>query len=309
MPTILFRLTAVLHSSGLTILSLAPYVIAGSVVGEYLKTTSWIGLLHRGFSRRPVVSVAVASVIGAVSPLCTYGTVPVVLALYKSGAALPPLISFLAVSSMMNPQLFIMTWGGVSPEMAIARLASVLVFGVAFGLAMYKVPVRWVANPAISRTADAESCATAQCGHSAHRSAARAESGVRGLALSILRNVEFVGLYFVIGVIVGSAVEEFVPREWVVSALGQDRVLSVLLAAVMGIPLYACGGASIPVIRLLIEQGMSKSAALAYFIVGPATRVAPLMALMAVLRPGFLIAYVVALVAFSCLIGLAYPTF
>ena len=60
MPTILFRLTAVLHSSGLTILSLAPYVIAGSVVGEYLKTTSWIRLLHRGFNRRPAVSVAAA---------------------------------------------------------------------------------------------------------------------------------------------------------------------------------------------------------------------------------------------------------
>ena len=51
------------------------------------------------------------------------------------------------------------------------------------------------------------------------------------------------------------------------------QVLSVLLAAVMGIPLYV-RGASIPVIRLLIEQGMSKSAALR-FIVGPATRVAP----------------------------------
>lgn len=309
MPTILFRLTAVLHSSGLTILSLAPYVIAGSVVGEYLKTTSWIRLLHRGFNRRPAVSVAAASVIGAVSPLCTYGTVPVVLALYRTGAALPPLISFLAVSSMMNPQLFIMTWGGVGPEMAIARLASVLVFGVAFGLVMYKVPVAWVANPAISRTADDESCAAAQCDAGVHRSGSRARNDARGLALSVLRNLEFVGLYFVIGVIVGSAVEEFVPREWVVSALGQDRVLSVLLAAVMGIPLYACGGASIPVIRLLIEQGMSKSAALAYFIVGPATRMAPLMALMAVLRPGFLIAYVVALVAFACLIGLAYPAF
>ena len=135
MPTILFRLTAVLHSSGLTILSLAPYVIAGSVVGEYLKTTSWIGLLHRGFNRRPAVSVAAASVIGAVSPLCTYGTVPGFWHYtHRSGSS--PLISFLAVSSMMNPQLFIMTWGGVGPEMAIARLASVLVFGVAFGLVM-----------------------------------------------------------------------------------------------------------------------------------------------------------------------------
>jgi uncharacterized membrane protein YraQ (UPF0718 family) len=292
-------------------LSLAPYVIAGSVVGEYLKTTSWIRLLHTGVNRRPVISVVAASLIGAVSPLCTYGTVPVVLALYRTGVALPPLISFLAVSSMMNPQLFIVTWGGVGPEMAIARLISVVVFGVALGLVMYKVPVWWAANSAISRTPDEESCAASHSDVGANRSVScmsrsgsLTRSGARGLALNILRNLEFVGVYFVIGVIVGSAVEEFVPREWVVSALGQDRTLSVLLAAVMGIPLYACGGASIPVIRLRIDQGMTRSAALAYFIVGPATRVTPLMALLAVLRPGFLIAYVAAFVAFACLIGL-----
>ena len=51
----------------------------------------------------------------------------------------------------------------------------------------------WVANPAISRTADDESCAAAQCDAGVHRSGS-AQKRARGLALSVLRNLEFVGL-------------------------------------------------------------------------------------------------------------------
>jgi uncharacterized membrane protein YraQ (UPF0718 family) len=53
-------------------------------------------------------------------------------------------------------------------------------------------------------------------------------------------------------------------------------------------------------------MGMSKGAALAFFLVGPATRMTPLMALAAVLRPGFVVLYVLLMLAFSMISGLIY---
>jgi uncharacterized membrane protein YraQ (UPF0718 family) len=82
-----------------------------------------------------------------------------------------------------------------------------------------------------------------------------------------------------------------------------------LLAALLGVPLYACGGGVIPLIRALIEQGMAPAAALAFLIAGPATRVPPLMALATILRPAVVVSYVILLIAYSVLAGLVFGLF
>jgi uncharacterized membrane protein YraQ (UPF0718 family) len=72
----------------------------------------------------------------------------------------------------------------------------------------------------------------------------------------------------------------------------------------LGIPLYACGGGTIPLIHALMGKGMSTGAALAFFIVGPATRIAPLVALSTIIRPSFIGIYILMLFAFAVLSGL-----
>ena len=110
------------------------------------------------------------------------------------------------------------------------------------------------------------------------------------------QNLEYVGFYLLLGVLLGSLVEVVVPASWFSYLFNRSRWFSVLAAAGLGVPLYACGGGVIPFIRTLLEQGMSKGAALTFFLVGPATRITPLMALAAVLRPLFIILYIIILV-------------
>jgi uncharacterized membrane protein YraQ (UPF0718 family) len=88
----------------------------------------------------------------------------------------------------------------------------------------------------------------------------------------------------------------FNPGEW----------FAVPLAAILGIPLYACGGGTIPLIRSLLFSGMAKGSALAFFIVGPATRITPLMAMTSVLRPKLISIYVISLIFYSLIAGLIY---
>ena len=114
------------------------------------------------------------------------------------------------------------------------------------------------------------------------------------------------GFYVVLGILLGSVVEVFVPGEIILAAFSSKNWYSVLFAALLGVPLYACGGGAIPLIRSLILGGMSQGAALAFFVVGPATRVTPLLALSAVLRPKFLAAYVLFLVFYALLVGTLY---
>jgi hypothetical protein len=55
-----------------------------------------------------------------------------------------------------------------------------------------------------------------------------------------------------------------------------------------------------------MEQGMAGGAVLAFLIAGPATRIPPLMALATIVRPLFVVVYVLLLIAYSVVAGLLY---
>lgn len=276
-------------------LPLLPYVVGGVALGESLRYLPWRAALARVLARREIPAVGLAAVLGAISPLCTFGTVPLVIQLLNQGVPPAPLAAFLASSSLMNPQLFIMTWGGLGPAMAAARLLSVLALGGSFGLLASILPRRWVVSPSLLQEA-------ATAGSTGRDGA----GGVWEYLAACWRSLQHVGFYIVIGLLLGAAVERLVPAAWLSLAFRPGRWYSILLAAVLGVPFYACGGGVIPFIRSLLAQGMSRGAALAFFLVGPATRPGPLAALLSILRPAFIALYLVWLTVFAVAAGLLF---
>jgi uncharacterized membrane protein YraQ (UPF0718 family) len=128
----------------------------------------------------------------------------------------------------------------------------------------------------------------------------------KGFAKNSAKTIEYVGLYLVLGVLLGALIEVVVPGRWVLAVFGGGGWYRILLAALLGVPLSACGGGVIPLVHGLMEQGMSSGAALAFLIAGPATRVPPLMALATIVRPMFVVAYVIFLILYSVLAGLVF---
>ena len=284
----------VLVKSGQTLLNIGPYVLLGVLVGEILKLTSWTGFAHRYISKSPFLSVIFAAALGAVSPLCTYGTIPVVIQLFNCGIHIAPLATFLATSSLMNPQLFIMTWGGISPEMAVIRAGTVLLFGLLLGLVLYRVPEALVINPNLMKGRRNEPLNLPD---------EPRQFALRKFLRSNFDTLQYIGFYILIGVIIGAIIEVYIPGRWLAFLFKTNHWVSIFMAALLGVPLYACGGGAIPLIRTLMQEGMSKGAALAFFMVGAATRVTPLTALVTIIRPIFIVLYVVLLILFAVIIG------
>lgn len=287
----------VFTKSGMLLLELFPYVLAGALIGEALKYASWTKVVSKACTTHPFFSISMAAVLGIISPLCTYGTIPIILRLFKMGTPLSVIITFLSTSSLMNPQLFILTWGGVSPDMALARLGAVFVFGILFGLIVLKFSSSSVTNPKI---VNKESVIEFISEH-------RVSSCNKTEYLkSTWSSIQFVGYYLLIGIILGSVIEVFIPGRWIYMLFNPNEWFAVPLAAILGIPLYACGGGTIPLIRSLLLGGMDKGSALAFFVVGPATRVTPLMAMASVVRPRFISFYVISIIIFSLFAGFLY---
>ncbi len=277
-----------------TFWQLFPYVVLGSLLGELLKYTSWTKLIYRYTGHNPIWGILTGTVLGILSPLCTYGTVPVLLVLYKGGVSLAPLIAFLAASSMMNPQLFVMTVGGLGWEIAWLRLLAVFCFSLLTGLLTLPLPESFVVREAVAGDGSAKAEILA-------RGKKKFELG--GYLKSVLKNLLFVGKMMLLGVLI-SVLVDMLPLRLLFGQIDTGSPLGVLVAAMAGIPLYACGGGTIPMVASLLSQGMSRGSALAFLTVGPATRITSLSAIAAIFRKRFLALYVLVLVVFSVLLGL-----
>jgi len=280
-----------------TLLSLLPYLAGGVMIGELLKLTSWTKLVYNWVSKSPVISVISASIIGIISPLCTYGTIPVVIELYKNKVRVAPLIAFLAASSLMNPQLFIMTVGGIGLEMAIARTLAVFLFSFTTGMLCYIIPEKFMVRKDI------------QFYDNSGENILNREKKlfiVKQYAINCLLNLRHIGVYLLAGIILGVIADFYIPKSLIYAAFRAGRVQSILAGALLGIPLSPCGGAAIPLVQAMIINGMGKGTALAFFIVGPATRPAPLIAMATLFTPLFLIGYCLFLIVSAVLMGLVY---
>ena len=77
-----------------------------------------------------------------------------------------------------------------------------------------------------------------------------------------------------------------------------------MMAATIGVPLYACGGGTIPLLQAWLMDGMSLDSAAAFMITGPATKITNLGALKIVLGIKRFALYLVYVMMFSFLSGL-----
>jgi uncharacterized protein len=276
-----------------SLIQLLPYVVAGVLFSESLKFADWADYLKSLPGRAPLMMIILAAMAGMASPLCTYGTIPMVIALFSLGFPLHMLVTFLVASSLMNPQLFLLTWGGIGLKFVLAQVMSVLVFSILLGITIQFLNPIWIINPNI------------QNNQSKHHNS-RSKFSLSTFFKNNLNTLQFIGFYIILGILLGAVIQVYVPSKLFLLLFQSHQWLGVLLGAVLGVPLYACGGGTIPLVKSMMVNGMSSGAALAFFIVGPATRVTPLMALATIIRARFLILYISVLVVFAVTAGLLY---
>ena len=113
------------------------------------------------------------------------------------------------------------------------------------------------------------------------------------------------GLYFLFGIILSALFQRYVPQELMTSLFGGHEAFGVLMAATIGVPLYACGGGTIPLLQAWLLDGMSMGSAAAFMITGPATKITNLGAVKIVLGIKRFLLYLAFVMAFALLCGLA----
>ncbi len=271
------------------------------LIGALLSTLAWRflprGQVGRVLSRRG--SILVAAVLALVSPLCTFAAIPVVGSLLAAGAPAAPLVAFLVASPLMNPALFVFTAGVLGWEMALARVLTAFSLGIVAGLGTQMAMRRGLLDfsglaldPAPGGVSGGDHPLVAE---------------LKTLGRRLGKDLVFIGKFFALGIFIAALTKTFLSAELVRQWLGPGSQWGVPLAVGMGVPLYACGGGTIPIVQIMMEMGMSQGAALAFFIAGPATKFPTLAALGAVFGRRLLGYYLAVVLVGALFWGYVYP--
>ena len=90
--------------------------------------------IKRAFEARPLTAILLATIVGAFSPFCSCGVIPVIASLLISGVPIAPVMSFWIASPSMDPEIFFLSAGMIGWELAVWRLAATLVLSLCAGL-------------------------------------------------------------------------------------------------------------------------------------------------------------------------------
>ena len=230
-----------------------------------------------------------ASILGILSPLCMYGTIPIAASFSQKGMRDDWLAAFMMSSILLNPQLLM--YSAVLGETAFfIRLFSCFIIGVAAGLCV--------------RYFQKSGSFFDFAGFAEPESRDNHPNMFIRLLKNIGRNIKATGIYFFAGIVLSALFQQYVPPETVVYLFGGQKGFGVLMAATLGVPLYACGGGTIPLLLGWLQTGMSMGAAAAFMITGPATKITNLGAVKIVLGAKSFAIYLLFVVLSSMLTGL-----
>ena len=112
------------------------------------------------------------------------------------------------------------------------------------------------------------------------------------------------GLYFLIGTVLSAVFQRYVSSDAMTALFGGNEAFGVLMAATIGVPLYACGGGTIPLLQAWLADGMSMGSASAFMLTGPSTKITNLGALKIVLGVKHFALYIAFVMVFSLVTGL-----
>ncbi len=283
----------ILHFFNFQLKAFFPYWIAGLIAGSLISVfgTAKIGSIVAGLDTKKFSfgKVFLASVLGAVSPLCMYGTVPLVAVLGRKGVAEYLIAAFMVSSILINPNLFVFSFALGTP-LALTRLFLALAAGITAGILIYL----FFRKKNFFRFDNFEGKAKSQ-----------SQLPVLKLLLyDIYRAIRITGPYLIAGLLLTSIFERYLSKELVKLAFGNYHGLGIILAASLGVPIYVCGGGTIPILKGWLDSGMGPGAAIAFMITGPATKVTNLSAVKIILGIKNLILFIAFNFVFAILAGI-----
>ena len=196
----------------------------------------------------------VSALLGTVTPFCSCSSIPLFIGFTGAGLPLGVTFSFLISSPMVDLGSLVLLTSIFGVKIALVYVVFGLVVAVAGGALIERLHMEQYVE-------DLVKTAPAALGEAASLTRRDRLNYAKEQALSTFRKVL---PYLLIGVGVGALIHNWLPQTWVETILGGGNPLGVVLATVVGVPMYADIFGTIPVAEALLSKGAQLGAILSF---------------------------------------------
>ena len=252
-----------------------------------------------------IAGYLIASGFGAISPFCSCSSIPLFLGFTSAGIPLGITMSFLITSPLINEVAVILLGSILGIKFMVIYVAigisSGIIGGIIIDLLKADRYLTVIGQKALEQSSspdrkqDFSGLADKISGYKYRHNFAAAE---------VKTIFSRVWIWVLVGVGLGAAMHGFIPDNWILDHLGSGQWWSVPGAVLLGIPLYANASGVIPVIEILIKQGLPVGTAMAFMMSVVAASFPEFIMLKQVMKPRLLLIFFVILLIFFTLAGL-----
>jgi uncharacterized membrane protein YraQ (UPF0718 family) len=275
----------------------APYVVLGFLIAGIIHYWVPQKILHQHLGGDSPFTLFKAVGVGCILPLCSCGTIPLGIGLYRSGAAIGNMLAFMTSTPILSPVLI-----ALSLKLLGATLTATLVTASVLGAFV----IGFVGNVLFKKSNLKSSSDKSDKVYSSEKKQSINERNgkiSKTLRWSFFELGADVSVDILIGLGIAALLLTLLPLEWISTWLGQQDMFTLLYVILLGIPVYACSIPSIAVVQGLLLLGATPGAAIAYMIAGPATNLGELNAIRKSMGLQSALYYAVALVVMALVAG------
>lgn len=280
-----------------TIVEMSPYLLFGFFVAGILSAFISQAFVERHLGGKGIWPLLKASLFGIPLPLCSCGVIPVTMSLHKHGASKGSAVAFLLSTPQTGADSIFVTLSLLGPVFAIFRPVAALLTGLAGGI-LVNVFDRDTDTDTEAETAETQKCTGECCGRVGIK-----QKLIGGLKYGFVTLPSDIGKAMLVGLIVAAFISALIPDGYFAGKLGTG-VWPMVIMMLLGIPVYVCATASVPVAAALILKGLSPGAALVFLLTGPATNAASFVTIWKVLGRTTAIIYIATVAGSALLCGI-----
>lgn len=208
----------------------------------------------------------IAALLGTVTPFCSCSSIPLFIGFTSAGLPLGVTFSFLISSPMVDLGSLVLLMSIFGVKVAVIYVILGLVVAVAGGMLIEKLRMEEQIEEFI-RKASAVDIDSPTLSQSERLTYAKNQ---------VVETFKKVFPYILIGVGIGAVIHNWIPESWIVAILGSNNPFGVILATIIGIPMYADIFGTIPIAEALLTKGAQLGTVLA-FMMGVTTLSLPSM--------------------------------
>lgn len=276
-----------------TVAEMSPYLLFGFFVAGLLSVLISQRFVETHLGGSGIWPLLKASAFGVPLPLCSCGVIPVSMSLHKHGASKGSTVAFLLSTPQTGVDSIFVTLSLLGPIFAVFRPLAAFVTGVVGGTLV----------DVFSKSKKDQTQPTQKCQDECCTTEKRNKKIAIGLKYGFVTLPRDIGKAMLAGLVVAAFISALVPDNYFAGKLGTG-LFPMVVMMFLGIPVYVCATASVPVAAALILKGLTPGAALVFLMTGPATNAASFVTIWKILGRATALTYLATVAACALLGGI-----